>query len=231
MKLYSLPLSPFAARVRCSIYAKDLPVEILTPASDWRTSGEVKQFNPMNRVPVLVLDDGMALPESQVILDYLDHAFSPPLLPADPIAAAKVRLVGRVADGYIATATGPIFQALNPKTGFDAEQNAPLLDALYTALGHLEATLGDGPYARGETLTQADCVMGPQRFILEVLKGLTGQPELLAATPRIEAYSQTVEADPVLSRVRGEMTRAAEIFMASWRKSGDPTEASKAAST
>ena len=60
MDLYSRDRSPFAARVRVSILAKGLPVRIITDP-DVGTP-EFGQHNPLRRVPVLVLDDGAALP-------------------------------------------------------------------------------------------------------------------------------------------------------------------------
>ena len=75
MKLYSLPLSPYAARVRGAIYAKNLAVEIVTPPADWRTSPDFRALNPLVRIPVLVLDNGTTLPESGVIVEYFEDAF------------------------------------------------------------------------------------------------------------------------------------------------------------
>jgi len=45
MKLFSLALSPFAARVRVAVHAKKLPVEIVSPPSDWRTAG-IQEVEP-----------------------------------------------------------------------------------------------------------------------------------------------------------------------------------------
>ncbi len=56
MDLISLPVSPFAARVRIAIYAKDLPVNIVPPPSGWPDSRQFRDLNPTGRVPVL-LDD------------------------------------------------------------------------------------------------------------------------------------------------------------------------------
>jgi hypothetical protein len=47
VKLYSMALSPYSARVRASIYAKGLPVEIVLPPTDWRTSSEFRAINPL----------------------------------------------------------------------------------------------------------------------------------------------------------------------------------------
>lgn len=226
MKLYSLPLSPYAARVRCAIYARQAPVEIAELDPDWRTNGQISRLNPMNRIPVLVLDDGTALPESAVILDYLDRALGLGLVPADPLAAARARLVCQVIDSYVNPAMWPLFMALDPKAGFDAEKNAGLYDALQTALGYLQAAMDDGPYASGGAFTIADAYAMPQHFNLTTLAGLVGRPDLLAPCPRLAAYAQTIEAEPGLARVQGEMSAAREAFLRGWRETGDPAKAS-----
>ena len=55
MKLYSVALSPFAARVRMAIYAKKLDqIEILPPPGGGTKSPEYLAIHPMGKVPALV---------------------------------------------------------------------------------------------------------------------------------------------------------------------------------
>lgn len=110
MKLFSLALSPFSARVRVAIHAKRLPVEIVTPPSDWRTSAEYRKLSPLVRVPVLVLDDGMALPESGVIVEYLEDAYpETSLRPRSAKDLARARFITQVAEQYVMTSIMPLF--------------------------------------------------------------------------------------------------------------------------
>lgn len=63
--------SPFVRRVAVSMKLLDLPFE----HKNWsvgRDQAQIRKFNPLGRVPVLVLDDGDVLTESSAILDYLD---------------------------------------------------------------------------------------------------------------------------------------------------------------
>ena len=80
MKLYSVPISPFAARVRLSIYRKRLNIEILPPPEGGLKGDAFLALNPMGQIPTLVLDSGVAIPESATILEYLEDVFPTPSL-------------------------------------------------------------------------------------------------------------------------------------------------------
>src|SRR5262245_66030756 len=97
MELHSREISPFAARVRVSILAKELPVLIVDNPDV--ASDAFGKLNPLRRVPVLVLDDGKAIPESETIVEYLEDAYpGRPLRPTDSGDRARVRLIARVAE-------------------------------------------------------------------------------------------------------------------------------------
>ena len=80
-----MPISPFAARVRAALYYKGLPFTLIAPPAAGLKCPEFLALNPMGKIPLLVLDDGSSLPESETILEYLEDAYPDrPLRPADP---------------------------------------------------------------------------------------------------------------------------------------------------
>jgi glutathione S-transferase len=90
VRLIDAARCPYCARVRIALAEKGLayePVEIdLDHKPDWLTD-----LNPLRKVPVL--DDGFVLPESPVIMEYLEERYpEPALLPDDPAARARARL-------------------------------------------------------------------------------------------------------------------------------------------
>ena len=90
MKLIDAARCPYCARVRIALAEKAIeyePVEIdLRDRPDW-----IYELNASGKVPVL--DDGFVLPESAVIMEYLEERYpEPPLLPADPAQRALARL-------------------------------------------------------------------------------------------------------------------------------------------
>ena len=75
--------SPFVRRVGISLHVLGMPFEreLLSVFGD---AEEMRAFNPLVRVPALVLDDGECLIDSAAILDHLDEIAGPgrALLPA-----------------------------------------------------------------------------------------------------------------------------------------------------
>src|SRR5438045_9503671 len=68
--------SPFVRRVAIALRLYGLPFE----HRPWSTFGDAEKiapYNPLRRVPTLVLDSGEALIESMAILDYLDDRVGP----------------------------------------------------------------------------------------------------------------------------------------------------------
>jgi glutathione S-transferase len=68
--------SPFVRRVAIALRLYGLPFEH-RPWSTFGDADKIAPFNPLRRVPTLVLDDGEALIESMAILDYLDELVGP----------------------------------------------------------------------------------------------------------------------------------------------------------
>jgi glutathione S-transferase len=64
--------SPFVRRVGIALTLYGIPFEH-RPWSTFGDADEIRPYNPLTRVPTLVLDDGEVLIESHIILDYLDN--------------------------------------------------------------------------------------------------------------------------------------------------------------
>jgi glutathione S-transferase len=205
MKLYSLDLSPFAARVRAAIYAKNLPIQIVAPPEGGMKSPEYLAINPMGRVPVLVGEDGFTLPESDTIVEYLADAFPDAgLRPATPEGKAQARLISRVAELYIMPVMQSLFPQMNPATRDQAVVDAGLVK-LKEALVHLNVFMGDGPYAVGDVFTTADCTLVPILFFVQVGGMMFGAGDLMAGLLKLSAYAALLQMDPVAQKVTSEM--------------------------
>jgi glutathione S-transferase len=214
MKLYSLPLSPFAARVRGAVYAKGLAVEMLAPPDSFGTSAAFRKLSPTGRIPVLLRDDGTTLVESSVIVEYLEDAFPEvSLRPPGPEALAQVRLITQVADLYVMNALLPLFGLFDVKEK-DTTAITAQLAKLHDGLAKLDALLAPQGYAHGGRLTTADVWLAPIRFSLDGFATFSGSSVLLDEHPRVAAYRDVIHGDPSLARVWQEMTDGLQRFMA-----------------
>ena len=92
MRLVDAARCPYCARVRIALAEKGLGYETLEVDLTDRPQWLLELNPPHGRVPVL--DDGFTLPESEVIMEYLeDRHPEPRLLPTDPVARARARLL------------------------------------------------------------------------------------------------------------------------------------------
>jgi glutathione S-transferase len=91
LTLYDAPRCPYCARVRIALAEKGIPYDAVEIDLDDRPAW-IYEKNATGRVPVIEEGDWV-LPESAVILEYLEERFpEPPLLPADPADRAEARL-------------------------------------------------------------------------------------------------------------------------------------------
>ena len=98
MKLYDLPASPNARRVRIFIAEKDLdiPTQPVDMTKGENQRPEVLTKNSLGKMPVLELDNGTCITESAAICRYLEEIHPEPLLLGrDPLERAQVEMWNR----------------------------------------------------------------------------------------------------------------------------------------
>jgi len=100
MRLVDAARCPYCARVRLVLAEKGLAYENVQVDLNARPPWLYELNPPSGRVPVL--RNGFDLPESEVIMGYLEELHpDPPLLPADPAARARARLLVHRFDEYL----------------------------------------------------------------------------------------------------------------------------------
>jgi len=146
--LYDAARCPYCARVRIVLAEKGVEVEVVEIDLQDRPAW-LYEKNPAGRVPVLE-EDGWALPESAVIMEFLEERYpEPPLLPRDPADRAFVRLLIHRDDEL----TGPYYALRR-----GADEAAGRFEA---ALARLERALGERPYLAGPEYSLADIAYVP----------------------------------------------------------------------
>src|SRR5436189_4591979 len=101
MKLLASTASPYARKVRIVLAEKKIECE-LQPVDVNPAENPVNPHNPLGKIPTLVLDDGTALYDSRVIVEFLDSV-SPisRLIPDEKRDRVAVRRWEALADGIL----------------------------------------------------------------------------------------------------------------------------------
>ena len=203
LTFYQSDLSPYATRVRILAEAKGIKLDPTAPLGGGLKSAEYLQINPLGKLTVLMIGED-AIPESEVICEYLEDAHpSPTLRPVDPQVRAKVRLLSRMGDLYIAPQLTRLFPMLNPK-GRDAAVVDQAFKDMEVALDHISHFLEGPDYAVGGRLSLADCTLAPLFFFIEVLLA----PTFGRASPikgKMRTYYEGVSKDPHVAKGLREM--------------------------
>jgi glutathione S-transferase len=97
------PSSPFVRKVRIAIallgFDKDVTIE---RADTTDPSDSLRKMNPLGKIPVLMIEDGSAVYDSRVILDYLDdRAGGGKIVPRDSKARLAALRLQALADGIL----------------------------------------------------------------------------------------------------------------------------------
>jgi glutathione S-transferase len=206
MKLYNMNLSNFATKSRLVIYEKGLNIEMAPiPGGDLH-SAEYAKVNPLGKTPALDAD-GLLIPESEVINEYLEDKYpTPPLLPKSPEGRAKVRILTRFHDLYLEPPLRALFDQMNPKTRDEKLVGEKLAD-FKNRMDQLEKMIADRGFACGADFTLADCALAPTMFFVTNLMPLFGiQP--LDGHPKLAAWWTHVQSRPSVKKGLAEMGEA-----------------------
>ena len=170
------------------------------------------RISPMGKIPALEdLKRGVAVHETSIMIEYL--AMHEPamrsLLPADPQAALRVRLLDRVFDLHVHNAMQKIvLDNIRPEGQRDPFGVAQALNELRQALDWLDTEIG-APWACGSNFTLADCAAAPALYYLDRVAPLSrNHPPLAAYLDRLKArpsFARTLEeAEPWFQHFPGQ---------------------------
>lgn len=220
--LFSTPISNCSARNRWVIYKKGLEGEIDTVAPQKLGGLKSEQYlalNPQGKMPLLVLPDGTALPESQVIESYLLDKYrgrGPDLLPRTPEARARAALAARILDLYITPIQGCMYKQMG------GAERAEQLARVAFQLDVLEGVV-EGPFVAGSEISYADAALFPTFvFFVDILPRHFGWQSVFAERPKLQRWWEAVQADPEATRVIAEMRTGLESWEAAkrWETTG-----------
>jgi glutathione S-transferase/RNA polymerase-associated protein len=172
LTLYDNGLSPFAQKVKMALIEKELEFDCVVPDLS-APDAYFLVVSPLREVPVLV-DDGVVIFESSVILGYLEDKWpNPSILPTEPIDRARSRLVESICDTQLEAIIFGMTEFIAFKRDQGELAQAMLLKAksdIAHLLQWLDAQLGAGNFFNGDSFGWADMAVLPYLNTLSLYK-------------------------------------------------------------
>jgi glutathione S-transferase len=189
-RLVSFKSCPWVQRVAITLREKNIAFEFQHIESgnrpDW-----FRSVSPHNKVPVLRLDDRVALFESDAINEYLDEMHGPRLHPEDPAQRAINRAWIQYAPSFADVASGHAYADSEAAYDKAAAQIPGLFEKIEWAL----EGQGSGPYFNGERYSLVDVAYAPflqRHLFLERIRKLGH----IDRFPRLKAWAQAIVDRP-----------------------------------
>ncbi|MGH7896608.1 MAG: glutathione S-transferase family protein, partial [Candidatus Binatia bacterium] len=163
LKLLEHPLSPYAQKVKISLYEKEIPFEAAIP-NIFGEDAEFARVSPRREVPALI-DGETSVFDSTIILEYLEDKWpSPPMLPETAAERARVRMLEELCDTYYEAINWALAEIryFRRATGeLAAQLNRRAAGQIGGVHAWLERQLGDRPYFDGSRFGWGDLSVIP----------------------------------------------------------------------
>ena len=214
--LYGSSLSNYYNKAKLALLEKGLPFREELVGTG-RTDEAVLTCSPLGKIPYLGTPQG-PLSESQAILDYLEAAHpTPPLLPADPYAAAKVRELNTYIDLHVELCARQVY----PQAFFGQAQSETTLarvrPQLEKNLAAFKRLAKFAPFVAGDSFTQADCSAWVSLPLVAMAsKTIWGEDLLAAAGIDLDAYKTLIGQRPSAQTVTADRKADAAHGYKAW---------------
>jgi glutathione S-transferase len=200
MKLIGSLTSPYVRKVRIVMADKKLDYR-LEIENVWSADTQIQTFNPLGKVPCLVMEDGGALFDSRVIVEYLD-TLSPVarLIPQPGRDRAAVKCWEAIADGLLDACTTIVKENQRPEAQRSPEWIARQYSKVHAALNAMDSSLGEHAYCMGVNYSLADvavgCALGYLELRFATLDWRTGHANLTRLYEKLAARQSFIDTAP-----------------------------------
>lgn len=208
--LHGMTLSNYYNKVKIVLLEKDAPfTEVLTRTGS--KDDAVLNATPLGKIP-FIQADGQTLCESQVIVDYLEARFpQPALVPADPLAAAKVRELCTFMELYIELVGRELYgQAFFGGTATEGTQER-VRKQLAKNLPAFLRLARFAPYVAGEQFTLADVsAFATLPTVAQATRAVLGEDMIAAAGIDWKSHLRLLGERASVQRVNADRKRDME---------------------
>ena len=201
MKLYYVPVSTYCQKVLMAFEEKGVDFEgEIVNLSDEAARAEYLKLYPIGKVPLLIPDDDGFIPESSIIIEYLDTHFASgtKLIPDDPDLARQARFKDRMTDLYLNDSISALFfqgrKAEGDRDPALIERSQYRARVLYE---FMEKNFESREWANGDQFSMADCAAAPPLFYAQTLFPFDDYPN-------VKSYYERLSARPSWQKVMDE---------------------------
>ncbi len=200
-KLLSAKPSPYARKVRIHLAEKGIPFELVTEVP-WNSDTQTPRWNPLEKLPVLICEDGQGIFESRYISEWIEARHPEvPLMPRDVDGMLAVKRFEVIADGACDALILTIFE----NSRDEDKRSTPWLERqrrkVDGALRELARMVGDKPFCHGEGMTMADVATGT---LLGYMAVRWPQIDWQQRYPNLASYWQRMDQRPSFAQTRPE---------------------------
>ncbi len=199
MKLVGSLTSPYVRKVRVLLAEKQLAHDFLEESA-WTAETTVPRYNPLNKVPALVLDDGASIYDSAVITEYVDGLPGRRFLPAGGPERAVARCHEALGDGIMDAGITIFLERKREAARQDPawiERQASKVNAGIAALAQ---ALGSRPNLGGAEMALGDIACACALFWIDFR--LKADFDWRGQHPALAAWAQRLEARPSFAATR-----------------------------
>lgn len=208
-RLISATPSPYARKVRIQLAEKAIPFELITEVP-WNSDTRTPQFNPLEKLPVLICEDGTSVYESRFINEWIEMKHpSPPLVLGDVDGILAVKRFEILADGVCDALVLLFFEKARTPDKRSPEWTARQQRKVDGGLRELARLLGDGEFCVGGRFTLADAACGTAVRYLDVRwpdnPWRRNHPNLSAFSDRMERRPSFAGSVPYAQVIRDKV--------------------------
>jgi glutathione S-transferase len=194
MKLLGSLASPYTRKVRIVLAEKKIECDMQL-VDVFPVDNPVNPHNPLGKIPTLLLDDGTALYDSRVIVEFLDGK-SPisRLIPEDLRERVAVRRWEALADGVLDAGLLVRYESLRDKNERSPAWTDKQLARMKRGMAQMSAELAERPWCHAERYSLADIAVGCCLGWLDFRK--PGELDWLAEYPVLAGHYDKLMSRP-----------------------------------
>jgi glutathione S-transferase len=204
--VHGASLSPFVRKVRVALKEKGIAYD-LDPVVPFNMTPEFKKISPLGKIPVYTPKPGVHIPDSSVIIAYLERTKpAPALYPENPEDMARALFLEEYADAGVVAAAGPVFfqRVIAPRFMGQTTDEAIVKDSLENKLppllDWLDKAINGNEYFVGNKFSVADIALTSP--FINLMYG--GERISAQKHPNLARYLERMFARPSVSELLQE---------------------------